>query len=117
MISSFLGRYVSAQVRDSPLVNQELPAAGLNRARPHDTGLVEVLNEGMGIMTTREEAMAHKQKAATAQAAAAVKIWNVTVMPDATAAADFLNLPTAQVAGEAFASNRPDGQVDVYYFL
>jgi hypothetical protein len=67
-------------------------------------------------MTTREEAMAHKQKAATAQAAA-VKVWNVTVMPDANAAADFLNLPTAQVAGEAFASNRADGQVDLYYFL
>jgi len=28
-----------------------------------------------------------------------------------------LNLPPAQVAGEAFASNRADGQVDVYYFL
>jgi hypothetical protein len=104
-------------MRDSLLVNRELPAAGLNRAWPHDAGLVEVLNEGVGLMATREEAMAHKEKAATEQAAAAVKLWRVTVMPDATAAADFLNLPTAQVAGEAFASNRADGQVDVYYFL
>jgi hypothetical protein len=102
---------------DPPLVNQELLAAGLNRARPHDAGLLEVLNERMGLMTTRDEAMAHKQKAATAQAAAAVKIWNVTVVSDAAAAADFLNLPTAQVAGEAFASNRADGQVDLYYFM
>ena len=86
-----------------------------NRARTHEAGLVEV-NEGTGLMTTREEAIAHKQKAASAQATAAVKIWNVTVVPDATAAADFLNLPTAQVAGEAFVSNRADGQVDVYYF-
>jgi hypothetical protein len=30
---------------------------------------------------------------------------------------NFLNLPTAQVAGEAFTSNRADGQVDLYYFL
>jgi hypothetical protein len=70
----------------------------------------------MGQMTTNEEAMTHKQKAAEAQAAA-VKVWNVLVAADATQAVDFLNLAPAQGAGEAFASNRADGQVDVYYFL
>jgi len=37
--------------------------------------------------------------------------------PNPTAAVNFLNTPTVQVAGEAFASNRADGQVDLYYFL
>src|SRR4029453_7261533 len=63
--TSFLGGHVSARMGDPPLVNQELLAAGLNRPRPHDAGLLEVLNERMGLMTTRDEAMAHKKKPET----------------------------------------------------
>jgi hypothetical protein len=68
-------------------------------------------------MTSYEEAMAHKQKAATAQAAAPVKGWYAIVVPDAAAAAHFLRSSPPQMAGEAFASNRADGQVDLYYFM
>ena len=70
----------------------------------------------MATPTTHEEAVAHKQAAATTLAAA-VKTWHVLVEPNPTAAVNFLNLPPAQVAGEAFASNRADGHVDLYYFL
>jgi len=70
----------------------------------------------MATPTTHEEAVAHKQDAAT-RLTAAVKTWHVLVQPDPAAAVLFLNIPPAQGAGEAFASNRRDGQVDVYYFL
>ena len=45
------------------------------------------------------------------------KIWRVTNQPDPQAAADWLNRTPAQQAGEAFASNRSDGTVDVYGFF
>ena len=69
-------------------------------------------------MATHEEAAAHKQDVANrALANLPTKIWNHVVEPNAQAAADFLNLPPAQVAGEGMVSNRADGNVDVYYFL
>ncbi len=64
---------------------------------------------------THDEAVAHKEAAAATPAV--VKTWHVIVEPNPTAAVNFLNLAPAQQAGEAFASNRADGQVDVYYFL
>jgi hypothetical protein len=67
-------------------------------------------------MATHEEAVAHKQEAAI-RLPVIVKTWHVIVEPNPTAAVNFLNLAPAQVAGEAFASNRADGQVDLYYFL
>ena len=68
---------------------------------------------------TYDEAVRHKQSLAAggARAAGPGAIWRTVVFPNAQSAADFLNVTPAQVAGEAFASNRPDGQVDVYYFL
>ena len=51
-------------------------------------------------MATHEEATAHKQEAANvAVANLAPKIWRYVLEPDAQSAADFLNLPPAQVAG------------------
>jgi hypothetical protein len=64
-------------------------------------------------MTTPERAAALKQSAAQATP----KTWQTSVFPDATTFANFLNVAPAQVAGEAFASNRADGQVDGYFFL
>ena len=69
-------------------------------------------------MATHEEATAHKQEAANvAVANLAPKIGRYVLEPDAQSAADFLNLPPAQGAGEGMVSNREDGNVDVYYFL
>ncbi|HEX6699125.1 MAG TPA: hypothetical protein VF101_00180 [Gaiellaceae bacterium] len=62
---------------------------------------------------SHDEAVAHKENRAGVEA----KIWRVTTQPNAAAAANFLNLNPAQGAGEAFASNRADGRVDVYFFL
>jgi TRAP-type C4-dicarboxylate transport system substrate-binding protein len=49
--------------------------------------------------------------------AAAVKIWRTTNKPTAQAAADFVNLPQAQVAGEVSITVKPNGTYDVFYFL
>ncbi len=62
---------------------------------------------------TDQEAAQFKESLATLE----VKTWRVTVRPTPASAAAFLNLPPAQVAGEAMVSNRSDGQVDVYFFL
>jgi hypothetical protein len=64
--------------------------------------------------STHEEAVAHKESSV---GIAATKIWPHVVEPDATAAANFLNLNPPQGAGEASLTNRADGTVDVYYFL
>ncbi|MEV0384958.1 hypothetical protein [Nonomuraea sp. NPDC050643] len=45
------------------------------------------------------------------------KIWHATVSPSPEGAAEFVNRPPAQGAGEAAFSNRSDGSVDVYYYL
>jgi hypothetical protein len=50
-------------------------------------------------------------------AAAAVKTWHCTTFPSCTAAANFLNLPPAQVAGEAFASDDDHGNIILFWFL
>jgi hypothetical protein len=69
-------------------------------------------------MATHEEATSHKEQVASmAVAALPAKVWNHLVEPNPQAAANFLNLPPAQVAGEGMVSNRADGNVDVYYFL
>jgi hypothetical protein len=70
----------------------------------------------MATPITHEEAVTHKQQAEV-RLTAAVKTWHVITEPNPTAAVGFLNLTPAQGAGEAFASNRSDGQVDLYYFL
>jgi hypothetical protein len=70
----------------------------------------------MATPMTHEEAVAHKQETEV-RLTAAVKTWHVLIEPNPTDAVNFLNLPPAQVAGEAFASNRADGRVDLYYFL
>jgi hypothetical protein len=44
-------------------------------------------------------------------------IWNYINRPDPISARDFINAAPPQGAGEAAFSNRPDGTVDVYYFL
>ena len=69
-------------------------------------------------MATHDEAISHKGEVArTALAGLSTKIWRHVVEPNAQSAADFLNLPPAQAAGEGMVSNRSDGTVDVYYFL
>jgi hypothetical protein len=65
---------------------------------------------------TYEEALALKEDLAGRPAPPAGVGWRVTQMPDARAAAAFLNRPPRQGAGEASMTNRPDGQVDVYFF-
>jgi hypothetical protein len=67
-------------------------------------------------MATHEEALADKRERVAAQPAI-VQTWHTIVMQTPEDAVNFLNEPPAQVAGQAFASNRADGQVDVYYFL
>ena len=47
----------------------------------------------------------------------AVQTWHTVIEPTPPAGVNFLNAPPAQGSGQAFASNRSDGQVDVYYFL
>jgi len=69
-------------------------------------------------MATHEEAVAFKgARVQVQQQAPAGATWHTVIEPTPTDAVNFLNLPPAQGAGEAFASNRADGQVDVYYFL
>ncbi len=63
---------------------------------------------------THDEAVSHKEAAI---GVAATKTWRHVIEPNATAAANFLNLTPAQGAGEASLSNRADGSVDVYFFL
>jgi hypothetical protein len=65
-------------------------------------------------MSTHDEAIAHKR---SLEVSVVPKRWLTAVVPNAAAAVALLNRPPAQVAGEAFASNRADGQVDLYYFL
>lgn len=62
---------------------------------------------------SHEDAVAHKESTPGIEA----KTWRVVTEPNAAAAANFLNLSPAQGAGEAFASNRSDGRVDVYFFM
>ena len=67
---------------------------------------------------TPDEAEALKRGSAPGVAlAAAVKTWHCTTFPNCTAAANFLNLPPAQVAGEAFASDDDRGNIILFYFL
>ena len=48
---------------------------------------------------------------------AAVKTWHCTTFPTCAAAATWLNLPPAQLAGEAFATDAENGQIILFYFL
>jgi hypothetical protein len=50
-------------------------------------------------------------------AVARVKTWHCTTFANCTAAANFLNLPPAQVAGEAFATDDDHGNIILFYFL
>ena len=72
---------------------------------------------GSGQQGQQTEQVAAAQQQKMSEADAAVKTWHFTVQPDGVSAANFLNIPTAQVAGEAFAISLPDGQVGVFYFL
>jgi hypothetical protein len=47
----------------------------------------------------------------------AAKTWHFGVFPNGQQAANFLNIPPPQVAGEAFAISLPSGQVGLFYFL
>jgi len=69
-------------------------------------------------MASHEEATAYKAQVASTQVApATTPTWHTVVEPNAQAAVTFLNLPPAQVAGQAFATDRDDGSLDVFYFL
>ena len=66
-------------------------------------------------MATHHEATS--EKGSVASVTAPVKTWRHVQEPDPQAAVDFVNLAPAQVAGEVSMANRPDGSVDVYYYL
>jgi hypothetical protein len=68
-----------------------------------------------GTELTYEGALALKEEVARSMDAAGGPLWRVVSMPSAQAAADFLNRPPRQRAGEASVTNRPDGSVDVYF--
>jgi hypothetical protein len=68
-------------------------------------------------MATHEEAIAYKRQAAARVAPQITATWHYLLEPTPDAAVTFLNEPPAQGPGQAFASNRSDGQVDLYYFL
>jgi hypothetical protein len=69
---------------------------------------------------TVQEAEQLKRSRAGGTAAAhlaVVKTWHCTTFPTCAAAAAWLNLPPAQVAGEAFATDDEHGQIILFYFL
>jgi hypothetical protein len=69
-------------------------------------------------MATHDEAIAYKRQVAAQRVTPEiVPTWHTLVEPTPEAAVTFLNEPPAQGPGQAFASNRSDGQVDLYYFL
>jgi hypothetical protein len=61
------------------------------------------------------EADAHALKATVA--AAAAQTWHVLTFQTTQDAVNFVNLPPAQGAGQVGFSYRPDGRVDLIYFL
>ena len=61
-------------------------------------------------MTEQEDIVAPPKPGGTG----ATKGWWHAIAPDTQAVANFLNRAPRQGAGEAFASNRADGQVDVW---
>jgi hypothetical protein len=70
------------------------------------------------VAATHDQAVAGKQaRARELVTTTPVKTWHHIVEATPDDVVTFLNLPPAQIAGEAFASNRADGQIDLYYFL
>lgn len=65
---------------------------------------------------TEKDAAARKASMHPA-GARAVKTWHFANFASTSAAANYLNLPPAQVAGEISANARNDGTVGVFYFL
>jgi len=64
------------------------------------------------------EQLKRARAAGTASAhLAVVKTWHCTTFPTCAAAATWLNLPPAQVAGEAFATDDEHGHITLFYFL
>ena len=75
------------------------------------------MTEQMIAMTPDQAVAAKQARARELTTTTPVKTWQYSIQPTAADAAAFLNIPPAQAAGEAFASNRADGQVDLYYFI
>ena len=71
---------------------------------------------GSGQQGQQTEQVAAAQQQKMSEADAAVKTWHLQCNQMGYRRY-FLNIPTAQVAGEAFAISLPDGQVGVFYFL
>ena len=70
------------------------------------------------VITTHEEAIAFKAaRVQLQQQAPPGAIWHTIIEPSPIDAVNFLNTLPGQGAGEAFASNRADGRVDLYFFL
>ncbi len=61
---------------------------------------------------SQNEASSHKNSLA-----AVTRTWHVLTFATAADAVYFVNLPPAQGAGEVSFSYRPDGRVDLMYFL
>jgi hypothetical protein len=69
---------------------------------------------------TPVEAEQLKRARATGTASAhlaAVKTWHCTTFPTCAAASTWLNLPPAQLAGEAFATDDEHGHITLFFFL
>jgi hypothetical protein len=64
------------------------------------------------------EQLKHDRAAGAASAhLAVVKTWHCSTFADCAAAVRFLNLPPAQVAGEAFATDDEHGHITLFWFL
>ena len=72
----------------------------------------------VALSVTEAEELKRARAGGTASAfLSAVKTWHCTTFPNCSAAASWLNLPPAQVAGEAFATDDDRGQIILFYFL
>jgi hypothetical protein len=81
-------------------------------------GTAEMAQSALSHTTAEAEQLKRDRVAGTAGALlATVKTWHCTTFANCSAAANFLNLPPAQVAGEAFATDDDRGQITLFYFL
>lgn len=69
-------------------------------------------------MTTTTEVVTEDQAAGMkARLGAQQKTWHSSVFANAAAFVSFINVNPAQGAGEAFCTDRSDGQIDGFYYL
>jgi len=78
----------------------------------------EMAQSALSHTQAQAEQLKHDRAAGAASAhLAVVKTWHCSTFPTCDAAARFLNLPPAQVAGEAFATDDEHGHITLFWFL